>query len=130
MFYFILIAIIIAAFFWYKKKHERMNFLLSKIPSPKKYPILYHSPYFLDKNPSSFFYYLEELNKTFGDVYYICFGNVLNAFSVVADVKVVEELLTNNQELDKTTDYEYLSPWIGHGLLLSSNKKWFQRRKV
>lgn len=126
----IFIIFVTVAIFWYRKKTARHRFLLSKIPSPKIYPILYHSPHLFNKNPSSFFYFIEELNKKLGDVYYICLGNIFNAFSVVADVKIIEELLTSNIEFDKTTDYSMLIPWIGTGLLVSSDKKWFQRRKV
>lgn len=130
MFIVILSLVIILVIFWYKKKYARHNLLLSKIPCLKIYPIIYHCPYFLNQNPTSFFYYIGELNKKLGDVYYICLGNVMDAFSVVADVKIVEELLTSNVEFDKTSDYELLVPWIGKGLLISSDKKWFQRRKV
>jgi hypothetical protein len=73
---------------------------------------------------------MEKLNKTLGDVFYICLGNVMDAFGIVADVKIAEELLTSNVEFDKTSDYNLLVPWIGTGLLISSDKKWFQRRKV
>lgn len=130
MFFTIFLLLIFGAIFWYKNKTARHNFLLSKIPSPKIYPILYHNPHFFNKNPSTFFYYIEELNKNLGDVYYICLGNVFDAFGIVSDVKIVEELLTSNIEFDKTPDYQLLVAWIGTGLLISSDRKWFQRRKV
>lgn len=130
MFFTIFLLLIFGVLFWYKEITAKHSFLLSKIPSPKAYPILYHSPHFFNKNPSKFFYYFEELNKKLGDVYYICFGNIFDTIGIVADVKIIEELLTSNAGFDKTNEYHLLVPWIGTGLLISSDKTWFQKRKV
>lgn len=129
MFFGIFISVIIAIIFW-RIKYSRHYYLLSKIPSPRKYPVLYHSPHFFNINPIKYFNYLETLNGALGDVYHVCFGDVTNAFCVIADAKIIEELLTSNVEIDKTMEYKFLTPWIGHGLLVSSGKKWSQKRKV
>lgn len=42
----------------------------------------------------------------------------------------MEKLLTNNKFLSKSSYYNFLSQFLGDGLLFSTNQKWHQRRKI
>lgn len=42
----------------------------------------------------------------------------------------VESILSNNFLLQKSTQYDFLHPWLGTGLLTSSGAKWRTRRKL
>lgn len=42
----------------------------------------------------------------------------------------VEAVLSNNFLLEKSTQYNFLHPWLGTGLLTSGGKKWRERRKL
>ncbi|WAQ96203.1 CP4C1-like protein, partial [Mya arenaria] len=41
-----------------------------------------------------------------------------------------EKLLNTTKHLDKSSDYQFMQPWIGTGLLVSTGNKWKSRRKL
>lgn len=50
---------------------------------------------------------------------------------VVTDPKVCEIVFSNSTKyLEKSALYDFLIPWLGTGLLLSSGQKWHNRRKI
>lgn len=81
-------------------------------------------------NPVTIFSFVEEMHKRLGETIHVSYGRFDEAFVTSMDTKFVESVLTNHVELTKTVDYNLLVPWTGHGLLMSTDKKWFQRRKV
>lgn len=38
--------------------------------------------------------------------------------------------MSSTRYIDKATVYEFIKPWLNEGLLLSTGKKWHDRRKV
>ncbi|GFS48647.1 cytochrome P450 4V2 [Nephila pilipes] len=44
--------------------------------------------------------------------------------------ETVEVVLSSTTLIDKSKEYDLLSPWLGNGLLLSSGTKWRSRRKL
>lgn len=46
------------------------------------------------------------------------------------NTEVVEVILTNSKEIDKSYTYKFLEPWLGLGLLTSTGYKWRSRRKM
>jgi cytochrome P450 family 4 len=48
----------------------------------------------------------------------------------IDDPKYLENILTNNKFLSKSSQYSFLSVSLGDGLLFSTNKKWFTRRRA
>jgi cytochrome P450 len=44
--------------------------------------------------------------------------------------ETVERVLSNNFLLEKSTQYKFLHPWLGTGLLTSTGTKWRTRRKL
>lgn len=44
--------------------------------------------------------------------------------------ETVEKVLANNFLLEKSTQYKFLHPWLGTGLLTSDGSKWRTRRKM
>jgi cytochrome P450 family 4 len=81
-------------------------------------------------NPVTVFSFVEEMSKKLGDLYHLSYNRFDETLSITTNLKIVEALLTNSEELTKTADYELLVPFTGRGLLTSTNNKWIQRRKV
>lgn len=49
---------------------------------------------------------------------------------LVTDPKVIETVLSSQKIIDKAFEYTFLQKWLGDGLLLSTGKKWFARRRA
>ncbi|KAH8299797.1 hypothetical protein KR044_005975 [Drosophila immigrans] len=49
---------------------------------------------------------------------------------ITADPKMIEAILSSQQTITKNNLYNLLQYWLGTGLLLSTGKKWFRRRKI
>lgn len=43
---------------------------------------------------------------------------------------MAEGILSSQKILDKSEDYDLMKAWLGTGLLISTGKKWHQRRKI
>jgi cytochrome P450 family 4 len=126
----LIVILLVIVRFWHKIKYQRRYELLSKIPAPKKYPIIHNSIEYLKIDPKHTFYWFIDMDKKYGPVYHMTTHPFDEGFCFISDAKVVEDLLTNQQEISKTTDYDMLKEWLGTGLLISSGKKWHQRRKI
>lgn len=48
----------------------------------------------------------------------------------IDDPKHLEVILTSTKFLSKSSQYSFLNTSLGDGLLLSTNKKWFSRRRA
>src|SRR5437867_2511399 len=42
----------------------------------------------------------------------------------------VEAILSSNVNIEKSIEYEFSTPWLGHGLITSPQGKWRRRRKI
>uniref|UniRef100_A0A182KDH6 Cytochrome P450 n=1 Tax=Anopheles christyi TaxID=43041 RepID=A0A182KDH6_9DIPT len=47
----------------------------------------------------------------------------------VCDPKVIEQIM-QARTIDKTIIYDFMVPWLGTGLVVSTGSKWAQRRKI
>lgn len=45
-------------------------------------------------------------------------------------LEIFQPILSSPKHIDKSSDYTYLHPWLGTGLLTSFGQKWHTRRKV
>lgn len=115
---------------WSYLRNRHDEVLLSRIPSPKKYPFIQHALKFAGKSPQEIFAWLEATNKLLGPVFHFKVKPFDNSTFFISDPKVAEALLSSHKILDKHSDYDFLKPWLGTGLLLSTGDKWFKRRKI
>lgn len=130
MFLIVLISIIITIITWYQLKYGHRNALLKKIPSPKKYPLVHNLFELAGKSPREVFDWFESTTTSLGPIYHTTFDPFDNGTAVISDPKMAEEILSSQKLIDKGDDYELIKPWLGSGLLISTGKKWHQRRKI
>lgn len=111
----------------FKKYLERMK-MLEKFPGPKGLPVLGNAWEMLKVKPEDLLDVFEKFQNDCGTTIKLMFGPQANI--LFTDPKDVEIILGSQKILEKSDEYSFLIDWLGTGLLISSNKKWFLRRKV
>jgi cytochrome P450 family 4 len=125
-----ILILVLSVVFWYKKKYGHRNSLLAKFQAPEKsVPLLNNSFMFIGKRPDQILQLFTELARKHGPVWRFDMSP-FKSFIIVQDPKIVEEILSSQKLLDKADEYDSIVDWLGTGLLLSSGKKWHQRRKI
>lgn len=70
------------------------------------------------------------MSSEYGGVFRVWVGMHKVAF-VISDARIAELVLGHSHKyLAKSDVYSFLAPWLGNGLLLSTDEKWRARRKV
>lgn len=90
-------------------------FLLGNVPQFKKDPAEVTKQVF-------------EWYQTYGSPTKFKFGPFANVHLYRADH--VEAILKSTTNITKSRDYEMISDWLGHGLLVAGGKRWFRKRKL
>ncbi|XP_035890500.1 cytochrome P450 10-like [Anopheles stephensi] len=99
-----------------------------KLGGPPAYPLIGNGLLFLNKSPAEFLRIIGALLKQYGDCFRVWLGTQLAI--VVIDPKDIEVLLSSPKYIDKSTEYDFIRPWLGEGLLTSRGRKWHTHRKV
>lgn len=146
--YIVLIALTIS-YTYYRLKNKRKFRLAKQFDGPVEVPVFGNTLFFSNRSPHGIYKQLrkvqernkflfcfvhaeiipffQEATEKYGSIYRIWIGTRF-AF-VVTDPKVCEIVFTNATKfLEKSALYDFLLPWLGTGLLLSSGKKWQSRR--
>ncbi|XP_050086156.1 cytochrome P450 4d10-like [Anopheles aquasalis] len=75
-----------------------------------------------------FLHVVRTLITEYGDCFRVWLGTQL--VIVVNDPKDIEVVLSSPKYIDKSTEYDFIRPWLGEGLLTSAGRKWHTHRKV
>ncbi|XP_053691239.1 cytochrome P450 4d1-like [Sabethes cyaneus] len=100
----------------------------AKFGGPKAYPLIGNAARFSGKTPAEFLLELQKIIGEFGKCFRLWLGTDL--LIVVTDAKKAEAVLSSQKYLDKASQYDFVRPWLGDGLLTSTGKKWHSRRKI
>lgn len=120
-----LLCLIFGAFL---HKQTRMYKIADSLPGPKIYPLIGNGFVFLNKTPPEILQIMTTNVKKYGKFIRLLLGTQLNL--LVTDPKIIETVLSSQKLIDKSYEYTFLQKWLGDGLLLSTGKKWFARRKA
>ncbi|KAF6207738.1 hypothetical protein GE061_016186 [Apolygus lucorum] len=123
----VLIAIGLLVIWWAIRPDADAVKYGSRIPGPTSYPIV-GNLLNIPLTGTEALKALAEMFKTHGGTFRMWMGNLL----VVAmnDPNDIEVLVKSNKLIEKTKFYNFLSPWLGFGLLISGGDKWRGRRKA
>ncbi|GMT11306.1 hypothetical protein PFISCL1PPCAC_2603, partial [Pristionchus fissidentatus] len=139
----LLLPLLIAGLFLFWKRKTIRDFLVFRrkamiamqdIPGPSTLPLV-GAAYQFKPNPADFgdqvadfmrIYCLEHEKRC--GMMQMWIGPMPMLF--VQDPDIAKEILESNTLITKSHDYDLVSEWIGTGLLISTNEKWYARRKM
>ncbi|KAF5288601.1 hypothetical protein FQA39_LY15380 [Lamprigera yunnana] len=112
---------------WYTK-YRRLVKAMECFPGAPTIPLIGNALDF--KSGTDFIPRLAEYRKLYGDVIKVYIG-IKPAIVVISDIKLIEQILKSTKNLDKGSEYGFLSRWLGNGLLISKGDfRWKTHRKL
>ncbi|XP_014274984.1 cytochrome P450 4g15 [Halyomorpha halys] len=124
---FFLLVVPLLYYIYWRVANRRVLQLAAKIPGPPGLPLLGNLLEF-SGSPTEIFESLVKRSYQYEDVIKIWFGPRLLVF--LTNPQDIEILLSSTEHIEKSIEYEFMKPWLGDGLLISSGQKWFSHRKV
>jgi cytochrome P450 family 4 len=115
-------------FLWFFYRFKSMESKIAHIPGPSTLPIIGNGLLFIGKSPEDILATTRKLHRDYGSFFRMFIGMQLDI--VVAEPKDVEFVLSSHELLEKADEYDPIAEWLGLGLLISSGRKWFSRRKI
>ncbi|CAO1410718.1 unnamed protein product [Diamesa serratosioi] len=129
MFFICLILVTIAVILCdHLMKNKRHQLLSRDFKGPFRLPIIGNMYLYFNKKPEDIFNFTNLMRDKYGSCFRVWAGTRL-AF-VCSDPRYYEVIFNSSKNIAKNNMYSFLVPWLGEGLLLSSGKKWFNRRKI
>ncbi|XP_069675168.1 cytochrome P450 4C1-like [Periplaneta americana] len=118
---------LMALYAYHRLKTKAMMEYSEKIPGPKLIPILGNVLEF-GLNADKYWSRMEKLAVANGDIFRLWGGTKLGVF--IWSPKYIEILLSSTKEIGKGFGYNFLTPWLGFGLLTSKGEHWRIHRKL
>ncbi|XP_045033405.1 cytochrome P450 4C1 isoform X1 [Daphnia magna] len=101
---------------------------IDRIPGPPKVPF-FGNVFAIPRDGSEFLHTLHvKWVRKYGRIYRTWKGT--SAIVSISSPQHVERLLTSQKNIDKSSYYAFLEPWLENGLLLSSGEKWKKDRRL
>ncbi|KPJ11478.1 Cytochrome P450 4C1 [Papilio machaon] len=122
-----LIGTILILFVIWKLFYEEEN-PIDRLPGPKRWPIVGCAFSFLGIPYDELFPMMLRFPKLYGYRFVLKIFNrrILHVYNV-EDIEIV---LAHSRNIKKNKPYDFLKPWLGAGLLISTGSKWHRRRKI
>ncbi|KPJ11481.1 Cytochrome P450 4C1 [Papilio machaon] len=122
-----LIGAVLILFVIWKLYNEEEN-PLDRLPGPKSWPIVGSAFSFLGPPYDDLFARMLGFPKLYG---YRSVEKIFNRRILhVYNVEDIEIILAHSRNITKNKPYDFLKPWLGAGLLISTGNKWHRRRKI
>lgn len=115
-------------FLWCFFRFNQRVSSLKHIPGPPPVLFLGNGLHFIGKSPEDIVKLTMRFGKQYGSIFKIFLGSQVDI--VLSDPKDVEALLSSHTLIEKADEYDFLTNWLGTGLLISTGQKWHSRRKV
>ncbi|XP_059611050.1 cytochrome P450 4c3 [Phlebotomus argentipes] len=123
-------VLLVTLILMYNKRRARLVKLIDKIPGPPGLPILGNTIE-INVDHDELFTRILGMRTLWGRRQGFCRAWIgTQPYVFISKPSVVEPILGSPKHIDKSSDYNYLHPWLGTGLLTSSGVKWHSRRKI
>ncbi|XP_021934354.1 cytochrome P450 4C1-like isoform X2 [Zootermopsis nevadensis] len=118
-------AILLWTFF--RKKNYRLMKLAEKVPGPKPLPFI-GNVLELGTGPKDLHLNIIRLADKYGAIYRFWLGSEL--YIVLQNSDYIQIILSDAKNVDKSSVYDVLKPWLGTGLITSTGEKWKASRRL
>ncbi|XP_059617472.1 cytochrome P450 4d2-like isoform X1 [Phlebotomus argentipes] len=130
MFFLIYIAAFVAlSTVYFRLRHWRRYELVRKFPGPPTVPLFGNALMYFNKKPEDVLNFVQSMINVYGKLFRVWIGPYQVAF-FSTDPKDLEVMLSSTKHITKNNLYNFLKPWLGTGLLISTGQKWHTRRKI
>ncbi|KAJ8683826.1 hypothetical protein QAD02_019618 [Eretmocerus hayati] len=126
--YLLLVVFVILAIFHLVTRNCRAGKLANQLPGYPSYPLVGNLLRFNVTDPEKLWELGREMMNRFYPITKIWF--VRSALISIRHPDDMQILLTSQKAIDKGYVYNHFHPWLRTGLLTSTGKKWWQRRKI
>jgi len=126
----LIVAVVVLTFVisYYLWDFRRTRESIRHLKGPPFLPLLGNGLLLVWKKPSEVLKVFESFTQLYGSTWRIMVGR--NLLVSISGPKEVEAVLASQKLIDKADEYEYMTDWLGTGLLIATGSKWFKRRKV
>ncbi|XP_052868407.1 cytochrome P450 4d8-like [Anopheles cruzii] len=109
-------------------ERRKLQKMAKHFPGPKPLPVVGNLLEFARLDIPGVFERVVKLHEDYGQDYMM--WSLFNwTIILMTSPKNVEKVLLA-KKTEKALLYQFIEPWLGTGLLISSGEKWFQRRKI
>ncbi|XP_045163547.2 cytochrome P450 4V2-like [Mercenaria mercenaria] len=125
----LLTGVFVSLFTFLLYRLEKIRRNVDRLGGPRSLPIL-GNVHQLKRSPKDFTEQFLSLFEEFSyqPVLRLLFG--WHPMIFVCSPEEAEPLLNSSKHMDKSSDYRFMYPWLGTGLLTSTGEKWKSRRKL
>jgi cytochrome P450 family 4 len=103
---------------------------LSKIPSPKKLPLIHNAWNFRASSSDTILDELDSWTRQLGSVFHFTFYPFHAGMIFVSDPEIANQLLLNIHDPVKLSVYHFLKRWLGNGLFSSTGAQYKKQKKI
>nr|XP_022906724.1 cytochrome P450 4C1-like [Onthophagus taurus] len=131
MYYYFIAAFVIAILWWIKnrvKYEKEIVQYVDKLPGPKAYPLIGTFYVFFGVKRNDVFKVMKGISEKYGPLYRTWAKSSPEVN--IMKPEYFELVMKSSTLITKGKIYDFMFPWLGDGLLISSGAKWFQRRKM
>nr|AFG26276.2 cytochrome p450 family 4 [Corbicula fluminea] len=125
----VLAAVAIVLFTVWFLKQEKIRRNADKLGGPKSLPLI-GNVHQLKRDPTELSQQLSELGEKYSHLSAFRLMIGTHPTILVSSPDEAEPLMNSSKHMDKSSDYNFLHPWLATGLLTSTGEKWKIRRKL